>query len=132
MFDAFIGIPYLDKGRGRSGLDCWGLVRLVYRDLLGIDLPSYLDRYMTAADRKAIAALIAGELDPWQQIGAGQEVMFDAVLMREGRLSRHIGLVTEPGRVLHVNEGHTSRIEPYRHGLLANRVVGFYRLALVR
>jgi cell wall-associated NlpC family hydrolase len=131
-FDRFVGIPYLDKGRTAAGLDCWGLVQLVFQELRGVELPSYVDRYVTAADRKAISALIAGEIDPWRPIEKGQESMFDGVLIREGRIPRHIGLVTEPGRLLHVDVDQTSRIEPYRHGILASRVVGFYRFTLAR
>lgn len=125
-FDRFVGLSYADKGRGPA-FDCWGLVHRVYRDLRGIDLPSYSEAYVTAADRKAIADLIAGELDPWIEIAAGAEQPFDCVLMREGRLIRHVGLVTSPGRLLHVSEGITSRIEPYYTGPIRHRVVGFYR-----
>lgn len=127
MFDRFIGLPYLDRGRDFDGVDCWGLVRLVFRDLRCIDLPSFSERYLTAADPRAIAALIADELDPWEEIAAGQETVFDAVLMREGGHPRHIGLVAAPGMVLHVQRGETSRIERYRFGLLSHRTVGFYR-----
>jgi cell wall-associated NlpC family hydrolase len=125
-FDRFVGIPYADKGRGPA-YDCWGLLAAVMRELRGIELPSYSDQYVTADDRKALAALIADELDPWDEIAAGQEQAFDAVLMREGRFPRHIGIVTEPGRLLHVSAGETSMIERYREGPLKHRVVGFYR-----
>jgi cell wall-associated NlpC family hydrolase len=127
IFDRFVGIPYLDRGRSIVGCDCWGLKWLVYRDLRGIDLPSYAERYVTGSDRLAMARLIAGELDAWQEIPAGQEAVFDGVLMREGSFPRHIGTVTTPGMLLHVNDGETSRIERYRSGILANRIVGFYR-----
>lgn len=125
-FDNYVGIPYADKGRG-DAVDCWGLVCLVFRELCGIALPSLSDRYVTAEDRRAVAALIEGELDPWQPIAAGCEQPFDCVLMREGRFVRHVGVVTQPGQVLHVSRGGTSVIERYRSGLLASRVVGFYR-----
>lgn len=127
IFDRFVGIPYLDKGRSIVGLDCWGLLHLVYREIRGIDLPSYAERYVTGSDRAAMARLIAGELDDWQEIPEGQEGTFDGVLMREGNFLRHIGIVTTSGMVLHVQPGETSRIERYRSGILANRVVGFYR-----
>jgi len=127
IFDRFVGIPYLDKGRSIVGLDCWGLLHQVFRELRGIDLPSYAERYVTGADRLAMARLIAGELDDWQEIESGKEQTFDGVLMREGKFPRHIGVVTAPGMVLHVSQGETSRIERYRSGILANRVVGFYR-----
>lgn len=126
-FDRFVGIPYLDKGRSIVGLDCWGLAVAVYRELRGIELPSYAERYVTAADRQDMAQLISGELGGWNEVPAGQEHAFDVVLMREGKFPRHVGLVTSRGWLLHVLEGETSRVESYRFGLLANRIVGFYR-----
>lgn len=125
-FDRFVGLAYADKGRGPA-YDCWGLLVAVMRDLRGVDLPSYSDQYVTADDRRALAALIAGELDPWDEIASGQEQAFDAVLMREGRFPRHVGIVTAPGRLLHISAGETSMIERYREGPLKHRVVGFYR-----
>lgn len=127
IFDRYVGLPFLDRGRSLVGLDCWGLLCLVYRELRGIELPSYAEAYVTAADRAGIAALIADEISPWQPVPAGEEMPFDGVLMREGKFPRHIGLVTLPGKLLHVDRGETSRIESYRAGLLACRVVGFYR-----
>lgn len=126
-FDRFVGLPYLDKGRSIIGVDCWGLLWMVYRELRGIELPSYAERYVTGADRKAMARLIAGELDDWREVPAGKEKAFDGVLMREGRFPRHIGVVTQPGMLLHVEQGETSRIERYRSGILASRIVGFFR-----
>lgn len=35
----YIGIPYEHQGRSMKGLDCYGLVVLVYKDKLGIELP---------------------------------------------------------------------------------------------
>ena len=64
-FDRYVGIPYADKGRetgNGDALDCWGLLVKVYREQLGIELPSYSDRYVTAADREALNVLIAGEI----------------------------------------------------------------------
>jgi cell wall-associated NlpC family hydrolase len=127
VFDRFVGIPYLDRGRSIVGCDCWGLLWLVYRELRGIELPSYADRYITASDRCAMARLISGELDHWVEVPAGQEMAFDGLLMREGAFPRHIGIVTGQGAALHVFDGETSRIERYGASRLANRIVGFYR-----
>jgi cell wall-associated NlpC family hydrolase len=126
-FDRFVGIPYLDKGRSIEGLDCWGLLWIVFRELRNIDLPSYIESYVTGADRKAMSQLIAGELGDWQEVTKGQEQTFDGVLMREGTFPRHIGIVTAPGLLLHVSPGETSQIQRYRSGILANRLVGFFR-----
>lgn len=125
-FDEFIGISYADKGRGEA-VDCWGLVLKVFREVRGIDLPSYAESYVSAEDRKAMDTLISGELAPWDEIEAGSEQTFDVVLMREGRFVRHVGIVTQQGMLLHVQPGETSLIERYGHGPLKHRVVGFYR-----
>lgn len=126
LFDPFVGLAWADKGRGEA-VDCWGLVHKVFADLRGIDLPSYGERYATAADRRALAGLIDGELDAWREIQPGSELRFDAVLMRKGAFASHVGIVTDPGLVLHVSAGETSVIERYRSGVLARRVVGFFR-----
>ncbi|WP_027517888.1 NlpC/P60 family protein [Bradyrhizobium sp. WSM1417] len=126
-FEPYVGIPYLERGRSISGCDCYGLVRLVLAELRGAELPSFVEAYVSATDRAALARLIAGEIAPWQPVAFGEERPFDGVLMRAGRLLSHIGLVVEPGRLLHVSEGEESRIERYRAPPLSHRVVGFYR-----
>jgi cell wall-associated NlpC family hydrolase len=125
--DRYVGIPYLDKGRTQVGCDCWGLVHLVYRELLRIDLPSYCECYGSADDGVAISGLIADELEPWGEIAPGEEMQFDGVLMRDGAVVRHIGIVAQPGLLLHVEPTGLSKIERYRTGILRNRIVGFYR-----
>jgi len=51
----FIGLPYTDKGRDRTGCDCWGLVRLALAEVAGITLPDYSDAYSAACDRFSVA-----------------------------------------------------------------------------
>lgn len=125
--DAYVGIPYLDRGRTIAGCDCYGLLRLVLLEQRGVELPAFSDLYVTSADRHAIACLLEGGLEQWDRIAPGKERPFDGVLMRHGRDIRHIGLVVEPGRLLHVDQGTGSRIERYSSPPLSHRLVGFYR-----
>jgi hypothetical protein len=60
-------------------------------------------------------------------IEPGQEQVFDVVLMREMGVIRHVGVVVQPGLLLHVQREGTSLIERYGHGPLKHRVAGFYR-----
>lgn len=41
-WNKYVGIPYVHKGRSTSGLDCYGLILLVYREEFGIMLCDYL------------------------------------------------------------------------------------------
>ncbi len=72
---AYIGLPYRDHGRDRSGVDCWGLAVLVYRDVLGIELPSYAEGYVSTNERAEIADLIAErqQVGPWVSGGKARE-----------------------------------------------------------
>jgi cell wall-associated NlpC family hydrolase len=126
-WDRFVGIPYADRGRAFNGADCYGILFLAFREMLRIDLPALHDLYTLPADRKAIAGLIANQIEPWREVQAGSERTFDGVLMREDGQPRHIGVVTEPGKVCHVERGASSVIERYRSGHLQHRVIGFYR-----
>lgn len=126
-FDPFVGIPYADRGRSFAGCDCYGLVWLVMRELCAVDLPAFREDYVTASDGAYLARLIAGEVSAWDAVPLGEERTFDGVLMRSGRLLSHIGIVVEPGKLLHVYEGSDSRIERYTLPPASLRLSGFYR-----
>lgn len=123
----FVGLPWADKGRGPQGYDCWGLLALVYRRLLKIDLPAFTDAYVTAADREAVAALIAGHCSPWRDVSIDAVRPLDGVVMLEGGAACHVGLVASPGFVLHMVPERDSVIEPYTTGKLRRRIAGFFR-----
>lgn len=124
MFDRYVGLPWRDRGRDFDGVDCWGLVWLANAGR-GVALPSYAGRYATAADEADIRALIAGEIGAWRAVAVGVERPWDCVLMRR----QHVGVVVEPGRVLHVAEGCSSVIDNYRAAPMRHRLLGFHRYA---
>jgi cell wall-associated NlpC family hydrolase len=37
----YVGLPWKFAGRSSEGVDCWGLLWLVYREVLGIPIASY-------------------------------------------------------------------------------------------
>ena len=63
----FVGIPHADLGRDRAGCDCYGLLRLVYAEDLGIALPSFTGTYATCAEHAQIAALLTSSSAAPQQ-----------------------------------------------------------------
>lgn len=128
--DTYIGLPYADRGRSREGLDCWGLVRLVYADLYAIDLPDYSEAYVSAIEGAEIAEIIAAEegMPSWQPID--KPARADLLVFRQGRYRCHVGLFVASGLMLHVADGHCSRIEPYTAGQWLPRLTGIYRHVL--
>jgi len=122
-----VGVPFAPRGRTREGLDCWGLHRLAVLLETGVDLPSYADLYVDAAESAENARLIAGLMSGWGEVPAGSEKRLDVVLMRVGRYACHVGTVLRPGRMLHTYSGGAVRIGHYRTGLFKDRVVGFFR-----
>lgn len=123
----YIGLPFAERGRDRSGVDCWGLLTLIYREQIGIELPSFAEAYTTTQDGEALSDLIAGNLGPWQPIARGSERIGDGVLMTLSGQPRHVGIVAATGRVLHIERGMGSIIEPYTSPRISRRIVGFFR-----
>lgn len=123
-FEKYVGIPWLDGGRTRAGADCWGLFRLVYAELLGVELPSYAEGYTTALDRIVIRRLVDGKPDYWVQVDE-PEPGDGAVFRVVGR--PHIGVVAGNGYVLHIEKGIGAVMERYTSMRIANMLDGFYR-----
>ena len=125
----YIGLPFAEHGRDREGVDCFGLLRLVYREQLNIALPAYVDGYDTTADVADIERLIAGRLTPWRAVQHDSLEVGDAVLMRVKGHPAHIGIAVARGRMLHVERTTDSCIEWFDRLNWCRRVVGFYRFA---
>lgn len=126
----YIGIPFVDKGRDIRGCDCWGLVRLVYKNELGIELPTYGE--ISANDLAAVAKEVGSNyiLDPWQEIAAIDVRPFDVAVLRfyGSRQIGHVGVVaSEAMRLLHTERTVDSVVVPLTHMTVRPRIVGFRR-----
>lgn len=122
-FNAFVGLPWWDRGRSRGGCDCWGLACLVYA-AAGIALPSFAGAYADTSDA-AINDLIADNRAGWAIVPQGREKPLDLVLMHQRPW--HVGIVVRRGLMLHMPEEKASVIEPYTTGRWSRRVEGVYR-----
>lgn len=121
----YVGIPFVDGGRDASGCDCWGLVHLVYRDVLGIDLPAYgeISAHDVARVTERIQEDSAGA--PWLPV-TGAPRPFDVLVMRGKPL--HVGVMVDALHVLHVEAATASVIVP----VLRTPQVRWRRLATYR
>ena len=125
----YVGIEFASRGRTReSGLDCWGLVRLVYAERYGVTLPDYLGDYSNAEDPRDVAGVVrraTGAGGSWTRVDS-PKVGDVAVFRIEGE-EAHVGLYIGAGRMLHALRGARSVIEDPSSPLWRPRLVGWFR-----
>lgn len=121
----YIGIPFAEFGRNRLGCDCWGLVRLVYADRLGVELPSYTGDYTGTAERDELDRLIAGHMGPWRRVD--DPGLFDVVLVRIAGRACHVGVIVGPATMLHIERGIDASIARLTSPVWSRRIDGYYR-----
>lgn len=126
--DDFIGLPHAPLGRSAAGVDCWGLVHFVFGSI-DRPLPSYAGDYASLDERAEIASLIGGAKSSSDWRSVEQPRPFDVLTFRHGRIDGHVGIVVEPGRMLHVTADKPSCIEDYTLPRWACRLTGIWRHA---
>ena len=109
----WIGTPYVHQAsRLGAGADCLGLVRGVWRELVGAEPEApgpYSADWAEAGGEERLMAAAARHLTrlPVGQAGPGDVLLFR---MRDGAAAKHLGILTSPklrgGRMIHAYSGH--------------------------
>lgn len=123
-WNAYIGIPYVLKGRNRTGVDCWGLARLVYEEQYSITLPSFDDTYNNSSDEN-IQEIVARQKEGWEEVQ--EPAVGDVVLFKILGRVQHIGIYVGNKMFLHAREGYSSCIERLDSGSWKHRFAGAWR-----
>ena len=133
-FANYIGLPYKRGGRERSGIDCWGLITLVWWEQLKFLAPSFetvqwdnatADTRRESIDR--IVSAINSDIGRYQSVAWGEQRPLDGVLLRMRGAPMHCGVMIDPFRMLHIEEGTDSCIEDLRRIHWRGRVLSYYR-----
>ena len=111
----YIGIPFKDGGRDFSGLDCWGLVRLVWHEERGILMPDMGDEYSSAFERGDVCGLFGKyTAQDWNvDVTDMPRRELDVLVFTIGGLEIHAGLWVADGEMLHVMQGMATAVERY-------------------
>ena len=127
-----ISVPFVDGGRGWDGWDCWGLVRMAYAELRGVELPMHSDDHSGVRDFRRLAELMEAErqLESWTAVDEKDAQPLDVALLRLRNRPMHVGVAIGQGRFIHAEEDAGTAIErwnrpPWR-GVGIDRVEGFY------
>lgn len=131
----YIGLPYLDKGRTRTGCDCWGGVRMVLAEVFGLALPDYADAYTAADDSRSVASAVRAGLEcGWRMVA--QPRAGDLLILKIGGRPWHCAVMVTAERFLHWlppsprGVQSFSCIERLDSPRWARRIEGFYRCTL--
>lgn len=99
---SYLSIPFVEKGRTRTGVDCYGLVRLIYQEQRGIVLPSYVEDYATTTDYREITALLRNEVvTQWKEVEMADVQTYDGLIFRLLGQPTHFGMVLDPPWFIH-------------------------------
>ena len=121
----YIGLPF---GTGPGQVTCWSLVRRVYAEQFGLDLPEFGD--IDPRDLVRVARQMQRGDDGliWREPSV--PLPGDLIAMRGARGGRaicHVGLLAAPGQMLHAEEGTGAVLVPLDHYTIRHRVAGFRR-----
>ena len=105
-----------------GGVDCWGLLRLIYAQEYDIQLPGQTD---VDADTDGIAEIMAERREGWAPVTEPQAG--DVVLFRIAGESMHIGMVTRPGWFVHARRAQGVTNERLDSVVWRHRIAGFFR-----
>ena len=123
-YDKYIGLRYLDNGRTESGVDCWGLARLFYKQEYNIDLPSYSEEYSGGTDAR-ILQVVELYRDNWEESTTPD--VGDLCLFNMLGEPMHVGVYVGNNNFLHCRSGSDSVIESLSNLKWKNRFVAFYK-----
>jgi hypothetical protein len=125
----YLSIPFREKGRSTDGVDCWGLVRLVYAERFGVSLPDLSDRYTASDDGPVVEGVLTSEAAPggsWRLRDGSPMEIGDVGVFRIRGLPSHVGVAVSEGRFLHSLRGVGTAIEDWSSPVWKHRLVGWY------
>ena len=121
----YVGVPFLDRGRDMAGLDCWGLVCLIYAQELGIDLPHYGE--VSAKDLLRVARSIGKGQESWEP--TNDPAAFDVVVMRlyDRAWVGHVGVMVDARTMIHTEARISVSVVPADHFTVRDRIASYRR-----
>lgn len=127
----YMRIPFKEHGRDFNGCDCGGLVWLVYKNELGIELPDWREYYSaTQVSHKHELAFTVGTMlgENGIEVTGGAVQPFDVVSFQICGMPIHVGIAVNSNFFLHIMEGKTNvALERFLSPQWSKRTSGIFR-----
>lgn len=128
----YIGIPFLDRGRTWQGVDCGGLLYLIYKTELNIDLPGFDCFYHARVYKEANKVIDEVKKNIFKKIDSPSE-MCAVVFARDKwrineRGSYHVGICINEHEMIHAQDPTNVKVTSLSNPLYANDIEGYYIL----
>lgn len=108
-FLKYLRLPYVENGSDWTGVDCFGLVVLFYKEELNIEIVDY--KNLTKSERAN--KLIKNSYKDWKPIDITDIKKYDILCFYEKGLGHHSGILLEEGKFIHVTKGSNCVITPF-------------------
>lgn len=109
---AWVGTPYHHQASVRGvGCDCLGLVRGVWRDVVGAEpevMPAYTPDWAEARGREALLEGASRHFARRDDVVAGALLVFR---WKQGTPAKHVGIATGDGRFVHAYDSAGKAVE---------------------
>ena len=126
MISRFIGIPFVSKGRSFNGCDCYGLVKLYYKEILNIDIPETI---ITAEQPRRTFANYLNEISKnWTATTPAKNVVVAmSVNAEHPNLVTHFAVMIDDKRFIDTRENMSSYLTSIDDEKIKNQIKGFYK-----
>lgn len=122
----FVGIPHVYAASSFGAADCYGLLRLVYREVFSIEIPDLEEQlHAVARDANKILDMVRRDAAAWMKVEEPE--IGDAVVLNFCGRPTHVAVYVGDKRILTTTPRHTSVIDDLRSFRWKNKVEAYYR-----
>lgn len=127
MIKTFIGIPFVDRGRDKTGSDCYGILKMYYKEILDIEIEEII------ADPNRPKQCYVKYLDQiarkWEKVETPEphSVVAMSTNMEHPEMITHFGVMIDNKRMLHTFKNTQSHIINIDNPMIKSQIKGFYK-----
>lgn len=117
----YFNIPYANNGRDYKGCDCYGLVKLLCKELDNKDIPNYIYENSQDAENGKIY-LEELKKGKWKRCEAKKGAM---ILLRIDGIANHCGYMIDNTSFIHITKKAGVTIAKITDNAFKDRIIGF-------